>query len=465
MSFEDSPSLSPDISDGPPHHGPKPPPGFLAPALNGPHPGLDKFSLPFQSIVNKLKKEYMSNPSDVAYIKAIHALDTSKIRLLAKEVANIQPLKPQERRSFINGARKGLASADGKDYMKEAATAAGNACNAINGLFTTLRKELKEIDDKMEATGQHVAPFEPLLKPLQRKFKEIIANCKTLSSKVSILGKEFNTSIIAYAKSNLDTPTKETRIDKYIVEAKMLSQDSASIQADLDRLPEDFSKLMDRFHDFSKQRQPNFHAQIEVARQRLDRLDKKLKDLKLKLTAVTASAGVVGTLAGALAGVFPPASAFILASGLLATAGLGVYAAILAAQIEEIERDKQDAKRRLDRLTAADAAYREATTALEQLGLDSDETFTSSIDLVLKLLGNVTTDAESIKEWLSKAGDDEALPEVMGTDLKEAGDICTSCVVSASRASSQELVGLSNTDINLTDEAMSQYLNIFENML
>lgn len=69
---------------------------------------------------------------------------------------------------------------------------------------------------------------------------------------------------------------------------------------------------MERFHDFSKKRQPNFHAKIESVRQRLEDLEQKLKDLKLQLTVVTASAGVVGTLATALAGIFAPAAAFIL---------------------------------------------------------------------------------------------------------------------------------------------------------
>lgn len=73
----------------------------------------------------------------------------------------------------------------------------------------------------------------------------------------------------------------------------------------------------------------------------------------------------------------------------------------------EIERDKKAAQGQLSQLTAADAAYKEATTALEQLRRDNDETFTTSIDLVLKLLRNVTTDAEAIKDWLLTAGDDE----------------------------------------------------------
>ncbi|KAL2419739.1 hypothetical protein ABEF95_006473 [Exophiala dermatitidis] len=415
----------PDGAFGPPPHSPTLPPGFRIQSLSGRHPALDTFSHPFQSVVGKLNKEYSLKPSAATYVKAIHALHTNEIRLLAKGAVNIQPLSLDERRSFVNGVKNGLASTEGKDYMEEAAIAAADGCTAIKNLFNKLGKDLKDIDDKLEATGENVAPFAPLIKPLQRKYDEIVDACKKLASKVSIQGKKFDTSIIAFAAADgLDNSVKLARIEKYIDEATQLSSDADAIVDDLDKMQKDFSKLTTRFRDFSKQRQPGFHAKIETVQQQLDTLDKKLKDLKLQLTVVTASAGVVGTLTTGLAAIFAPASAFILASGLLATAGLGVYAAVLAAQIEEIEREKKTALTNLNQLTAADAAYREAMTALVQLSRDSDETLAASIELVPKLLKNVSTDAEAIKEWLVTAGDDAALPEAMGTDLKEAGQIC-----------------------------------------
>lgn len=162
-----SPFLPPHIPIGPPHHRPSPPPGLVEPAVSSPHPRLDAFPRPFRAIVDDLHKEYIIKPSAASYIKAIHALKTDELRILAKEATNIQPLTLQERRSFINGAREGLASADGQSYMEEAATAAGEACAAIKDLFSKLSNDLKDIDERLEATGEQVAPFEPLLKPLR----------------------------------------------------------------------------------------------------------------------------------------------------------------------------------------------------------------------------------------------------------------------------------------------------------
>ncbi|XP_077660424.1 uncharacterized protein AFUA_3G00605 [Aspergillus fumigatus Af293] len=238
---------------------------------------------------------------------------------------------------------------------------------------------------------------------------------------ISVYCEQFQGSLMPYVQAPIETNEKEDFINKYIKKTEEFGDLSKKIEEELNSLHSNFGNLMTEFLNFTNNQQPDLAGSIQQIESKIQELNKRLAALKSQLTAMNIGRGVIGPVATALATLFPPASVYILAAGLVGVGALSVAAACVGAEIETIEEEKISLEREIEMLKTAGNKYMESAARLKELSNDADAKFSVSVELIKDVLQNLTVDTAAIAQWLREGGDMLAVPHLAENSFNKAG--------------------------------------------
>ncbi|KAH3221799.1 hypothetical protein KXV86_007483 [Aspergillus fumigatus] len=359
----------------------------------------------FINVLNKLRSQVGVGVSPAKLYLAIKSLSASDTATLTSQFLSLKPLAEHEQGEFTTKVSQALSSEEGRTTLEDAALAAARACKDIKHQFIELRLTLKAIGDAQPGNQSAIQGLQERLQKCEKKYDGVIEKCKELSMQISVYCEQFQGSLMPYVQAPIETNEKEDFINKYIKKMEEFGDLSKKIEEELNSLHSNFGNLMTEFLNFTNNQQPDLAGSIQQIESKIQELNKRLAALKSQLTAMNIGRGVIGPVATALATLFPPASVYILAAGLVGVGALSVAAACVGAEIETIEEEKISLERELEMLKTAGNKYMESAARLKELSNDADAKFSVSVELIKDVLQNLTVDTAAIAQWLREGGD------------------------------------------------------------
>ncbi|KAH1647676.1 hypothetical protein KXX16_009158 [Aspergillus fumigatus] len=359
----------------------------------------------FINVLNKLRSQVGVGVSPAKLYLAIKSLSASDTATLTNQFLSLKPLAEHEQGEFTTKVSQALSSEEGRTTLEDAALAAARACKDIKHQFIELRLALKAIGDAQPGNQSAIQGLQERLQKCEKKYDGVIEKCKELSMQISVYCEQFQGSLMPYVQAPIETNEKEDFINKYIKKTEEFGDLSKKIEEELNSLHSNFGNLMTEFLNFTNNQQPDLAGSIQQIESKIQELNKRLAALKSQLTAMNIGRGVIGPVATALATLFPPASVYILAAGLVGVGALSVAAACVGAEIETIEEEKISLEREIEMLKTAGNKYMESAARLKELSNDADAKFSVSVELIKDVLQNLTVDTAAIAQWLREGGD------------------------------------------------------------
>ncbi|KAH1268083.1 hypothetical protein KXX33_006866 [Aspergillus fumigatus] len=359
----------------------------------------------FINVLNKLRSQVGVGVSPAKLYLAIKSLSASDTATLTSQFLSLKPLAEHEQGEFTTKVSQALSSEEGRTTLEDAALAAARACKDIKHQFIELRLALKAIGDAQPGNQSAIQGLQERLQKCEKKYDGVIEKCKELSMQISVYCEQFQGSLMPYVQAPIETNEKEDFINKYIKKMEEFGDLSKKIEEELNSLHSNFGNLMTEFLNFTNNQQPDLAGSIQQIESKIQELNKRLAALKSQLTAMNIGRGVIGPVATALATLFPPASVYILAAGLVGVGALSVAAACVGAEIETIEEEKISLEREIEMLKTAGNKYMESAARLKELSNDADAKFSVSVELIKDVLQNLTVDTAAIAQWLREGGD------------------------------------------------------------
>ncbi|KAH1553193.1 hypothetical protein KXV92_004786 [Aspergillus fumigatus] len=359
----------------------------------------------FINVLNKLRSQVGVGVSPAKLYLAIKSLSASDTATLTSQFLSLKPLAEHEQGEFTTKVSQALSSEEGRTTLEDAALAAARACKDIKHQFIELRLALKAIGDAQPGNQSAIQGLQERLQKCEKKYDGVIEKCKELSMQISVYCEQFQGSLMPYVQAPIETNEKEDFINKYIKKTEEFGDLSKKIEEELNSLHSNFGNLMTEFLNFTNNQQPDLAGSIQQIESKIQELNKRLAALKSQLTAMNIGRGVIGPVATALATLFPPASVYILAAGLVGVGALSVAAACVGAEIETIEEEKISLEREIEMLKTAGNKYMESAARLKELSNDADAKFSVSVELIKDVLQNLTVDTAAIAQWLREGGD------------------------------------------------------------
>ncbi|KAH1623232.1 hypothetical protein KXV78_007231 [Aspergillus fumigatus] len=359
----------------------------------------------FINVLNKLRSQVGVGVSPAKLYLAIKSLSASDTATLTSQFLSLKPLAEHEQGEFTTKVSQALSSEEGRTTLEDAALAAARACKDIKHQFIELRLTLKAIGDAQPGNQSAIQGLQERLQKCEKKYDGVIEKCKELSMQISVYCEQFQGSLMPYVQAPIETNEKEDFINKYIKKMEEFGDLSKKIEEELNSLHSNFGNLMTEFLNFTNNQQPDLAGSIQQIESKIQELNKRLAALKSQLTAMNIGRGVIGPVATALATLFPPASVYILAAGLVGVGALSVAAACVGAEIETIEEEKISLEREIEMLKTAGNKYMESAARLKELSNDADAKFSVSVELIKDVLQNLTVDTAAIAQWLREGGD------------------------------------------------------------
>ncbi|KAH2542657.1 hypothetical protein KXW12_007884 [Aspergillus fumigatus] len=378
----------------------------------------------FINVLNKLRSQVGVGVSPAKLYLAIKSLSASDTATLTSQFLSLKPLAEHEQGEFTTKVSQALSSEEGRTTLEDAALAAARACKDIKHQFIELRLTLKAIGDAQPGNQSAIQGLQERLQKCEKKYDGVIEKCKELSMQISVYCEQFQGSLMPYVQAPIETNEKEDFINKYIKKMEEFGDLSKKIEEELNSLHSNFGNLMTEFLNFTNNQQPDLAGSIQQIESKIQELNKRLAALKSQLTAMNIGRGVIGPVATALATLFPPASVYILAAGLVGVGALSVAAACVGAEIETIEEEKISLERELEMLKTAGNKYMESAARLKELSNDADAKFSVSVELIKDVLQNLTVDTAAIAQWLREGGDMLAVPHLAENSFNKAGALC-----------------------------------------
>ncbi|KAH2154333.1 hypothetical protein KXV27_007639 [Aspergillus fumigatus] len=359
----------------------------------------------FINVLNKLRSQVGVGVSPAKLYLAIKSLSASDTATLTSQFLSLKPLAEHEQGEFTTKVSQALSSEEGRTTLEDAALAAARACKDIKHQFIELRLTLKAIGDAQPGNQSAIQGLQERLQKCEKKYDGVIEKCKELSMQISVYCEQFQGSLMPYVQAPIETNEKEDFINKYIKKMEEFGDLSKKIEEELNSLHSNFGNLMTEFLNFTNNQQPDLAGSFQQIESKIQELNKRLAALKSQLTAMNIGRGVIGPVATALATLFPPASVYILAAGLVGVGALSVAAACVGAEIETIEEEKISLEREIEMLKTAGNKYMESAARLKELSNDADAKFSVSVELIKDVLQNLTVDTAAIAQWLREGGD------------------------------------------------------------
>ncbi|KAH3425202.1 hypothetical protein KXW09_005685 [Aspergillus fumigatus] len=378
----------------------------------------------FINVLNKLRSQVGVGVSPAKLYLAIKSLSASDTATLTSQFLSLKPLAEHEQGEFTTKVSQALSSEEGRTTLEDAALAAARACKDIKHQFIELRLALKAIGDAQPGNQSAIQGLQERLQKCEKKYDGVIEKCKELSMQISVYCEQFQGSLMPYVQAPIETNEKEDFINKYIKKMEEFGDLSKKIEEELNSLHSNFGNLMTEFLNFTNNQQPDLAGSIQQIESKIQELNKRLAALKSQLTAMNIGRGVIGPVATALATLFPPASVYILAAGLVGVGALSVAAACVGAEIETIEEEKISLEREIEMLKTAGNKYMESAARLKELSNDADAKFSVSVELIKDVLQNLTVDTAAIAQWLREGGDMLAVPQLAENSFNKAGALC-----------------------------------------
>ncbi|KAF4268419.1 hypothetical protein KXV22_007293 [Aspergillus fumigatus] len=375
----------------------------------------------FINVLNKLRSQVGVGVSPAKLYLAIKSLSASDTATLTNQFLSLKPLAEHEQGEFTTKVSQALSSEEGRTTLEDAALAAARACKDIKHQFIELRLALKAIGDAQPGNQSAIQGLQERLQKCEKKYDGVIEKCKELSMQISVYCEQFQGSLMPYVQAPIETNEKEDFINKYIKKTEEFGDLSKKIEEELNSLHSNFGNLMTEFLNFTNNQQPDLAGSIQQIESKIQELNKRLAALKSQLTAMNIGRGVIGPVATALATLFPPASVYILAAGLVGVGALSVAAACVGAEIETIEEEKISLEREIEMLKTAGNKYMESAARLKELSNDADAKFSVSVELIKDVLQNLTVDTAAIAQWLREGGDMLAVPHLAENSFNKAG--------------------------------------------
>ncbi|KAK9649064.1 hypothetical protein HCH54_003481 [Aspergillus fumigatus] len=391
----------------------------------------------FINVLNKLRSQVGVGVSPAKLYLAIKSLSASDTATLTSQFLSLKPLAEHEQGEFTTKVSQALSSEEGRTTLEDAALAAARACKDIKHQFIELRLALKAIGDAQPGNQSAIQGLQERLQKCEKvrthfqntpsttkynqKYDGVIEKCKELSMQISVYCEQFQGSLMPYVQAPIETNEKEDFINKYIKKTEEFGDLSKKIEEELNSLHSNFGNLMTEFLNFTNNQQPDLAGSIQQIESKIQELNKRLAALKSQLTAMNIGRGVIGPVATALATLFPPASVYILAAGLVGVGALSVAAACVGAEIETIEEEKISLEREIEMLKTAGNKYMESAARLKELSNDADAKFSVSVELIKDVLQNLTVDTAAIAQWLREGGDMLAVPHLAENSFNKAG--------------------------------------------
>ncbi|KAH1288526.1 hypothetical protein KXW98_007795, partial [Aspergillus fumigatus] len=329
----------------------------------------------FINVLNKLRSQVGVGVSPAKLYLAIKSLSASDTATLTSQFLSLKPLAEHEQGEFTTKVSQALSSEEGRTTLEDAALAAARACKDIKHQFIELRLALKAIGDAQPGNQSAIQGLQERLQKCEKKYDGVIEKCKELSMQISVYCEQFQGSLMPYVQAPIETNEKEDFINKYIKKMEEFGDLSKKIEEELNSLHSNFGNLMTEFLNFTNNQQPDLAGSIQQIESKIQELNKRLAALKSQLTAMNIGRGVIGPVATALATLFPPASVYILAAGLVGVGALSVAAACVGAEIETIEEEKISLEREIEMLKTAGNKYMESAARLKELSNDADAKF------------------------------------------------------------------------------------------
>ncbi|KAL5688325.1 hypothetical protein EMGR_000845 [Emarellia grisea] len=329
----------------------------------------------FINVLNKLRSQVGVGVSPAKLYLAIKSLSASDTATLTNQFLSLKPLAEHEQGEFTTKVSQALSSEEGRTTLEDAALAAARACKDIKHQFIELRLALKAIGDAQPGNQSAIQGLQERLQKCEKKYDGVIEKCKELSMQISVYCEQFQGSLMPYVQAPIETNEKEDFINKYIKKTEEFGDLSKKIEEELNSLHSNFGNLMTEFLNFTNNQQPDLAGSIQQIESKIQELNKRLAALKSQLTAMNIGRGVIGPVATALATLFPPASVYILAAGLVGVGALSVAAACVGAEIETIEEEKISLEREIEMLKTAGNKYMESAARLKELSNDADAKF------------------------------------------------------------------------------------------
>ncbi|KAB8273758.1 hypothetical protein BDV30DRAFT_210044 [Aspergillus minisclerotigenes] len=412
-------------------------------SMHGPHlgfpsrsgPGPDTIGLPmsptipirpgngFINVLNKINQQVGVSRSPAKFYLAIKSLSASDTATLTSQFPNLKHLSEDEKGEFSTKVSQALSSDEGRATLEDAALAAARACKDIKHQFIELRLALRTVGNAGPSNQARIQGFQKALTEREDEYDGVIGKCKRLSMQIGVYSEQFQSSLMPYVQAPIEIDKKEEFINKYIEKTKEFGDESKKIEEELDKLLSNFRNLMTDFLDFSNDQQPDLASSIQQIENKIQDLNNRLTTLKSQLTAMNIGRGVIGPVATALATLFPPASVFILAAGLVGVGALSVSAACVGAEIETVEEEKISLEKEIETLKRANNIYTESTARLKELSNAADFKFSVSVELIKDVLKNLTVDTEAIARWLKDGGDALAVPTLAENSFNKSGAI------------------------------------------
>ncbi|XBQ89169.1 hypothetical protein V6000_004768 [Aspergillus fumigatus] len=292
----------------------------------------------FINVLNKLRSQVGVGVSPAKLYLAIKSLSASDTATLTSQFLSLKPLAEHEQGEFTTKVSQALSSEEGRTTLEDAALAAARACKDIKHQFIELRLALKAIGDAQPGNQSAIQGLQERLQKCEKKYDGVIEKCKELSMQISVYCEQFQGSLMPYVQAPIETNEKEDFINKYIKKMEEFGDLSKKIEEELNSLHSNFGNLMTEFLNFTNNQQPDLAGSIQQIESKIQELNKRLAALKSQLTAMNIGRGVIGPVATALATLFPPASVYILAAGLVGVGALSVAAACVGAEIESMSQ-------------------------------------------------------------------------------------------------------------------------------
>ncbi|KAH8104172.1 hypothetical protein DFH11DRAFT_1651645 [Phellopilus nigrolimitatus] len=368
----------------------------------------------YESVVARFEKRLGPNPKPQEVLNAADELSEDEIEILVANASKMADLTPAQEDAFTTGVAKTITSQDAVPHLETAAADAAAACNAIETMFTNLKRTLASIDAKNIPPKE--GPFMPRFKVLNQKFRQIMRDSRDLAVRIAAYGRRFDMVIIPFCNDgSLTTAERKAKVVEFVKDADAFKKSSADMGDSFDGLKDDFSEFVDSFGSWAFNKEGADSKELKQARTELEGLKNKLHKLEHYLLA---AGGVVSVslLVAKMSGSF--AQYATIGGLIIAGISVAVAAGLAIARTSQKKRVAVQ-QARVDSLDQSISDIKATRDKLEQLGGNYFYIFDKNISFLASIWDHARIDAVEIKEWLEKGEKESARPKYMKISVDE----------------------------------------------
>ncbi|KAH8106621.1 hypothetical protein DFH11DRAFT_1232127 [Phellopilus nigrolimitatus] len=376
----------------------------------------------YESVVARFEQRLGSNPSPQHVLNAAKELPQYEIDILVANASKMADLTPDEEAALHAGMVKTMSSPEAASHLTNTAAHAASACNAIETMFTNLLITLTTID------GDHTPPtegaFVPRFQILHQAFRRVVHKSKDLSNEISVYSSRFDMVIIPLCNDkDLTTEERKAKVELFINEASVFSEESNTMHNDLNRLKDDFAVFVGSFGDWATDKEGTDTDELRQARVNLMELKAELSTFKSTFYATSAVAAASLPVTGLLSLMAPQFVVPIVIGG-LTIATLSTAATIaLGISITSKEGEIESRQASINDLVASISDIKATREKLQLLGSEDFTLFTKNITILSMLWNSAHDDARRIKQWLESGANDVDMPKYMRISITQAANV------------------------------------------